>query len=286
MDEKNEDELDKIKKKVAKICRVHRNQRAQRYLLIKPPKQPKKKEKLTEDRQSFSTLHYSLKYEKLQKKLLKILLKNICRTDPLMYYFDIWFNKTFNSDNYTPFSRNDISKSNSSLIKVQRKPSKAKKLKKSKKDENEIKNKTPDKNINANIKKEEFKNETNNTPYTVLTPDKTKKSHLIYIINNEHSGNTKNREAAKFAQIKEILNQDVDSESSDNKLLFNDKKKNVSVEPFDMSRKKSVGPSKKFQKNKLDNKTRIKEKESKKNKETKENKENKENKEKQRKQRK
>ena len=70
-----------------------------------------------------------------------------------------------------------------------------------------------------------------------------KNDNMIYIINSDK----KKREAEKIAKIKELLNQDPDSESSDNKLLFNEKKKNPNpdinansnFELFDEPRKKN-----------------------------------------------
>ena len=191
-----------------------------------------------------------------------------------MHFFDNWLNKTFHSEDYIPFLRRNLSNSNIGKIKVQRKSSKTKKIKKTKKlsIEDEIKNKKVDMsvdNININKKKEESKKELKASSLkespNSLQKDKNN-PNLIYIINNENSGSKTKREAAKFAQIKEILNQDFDSESSDNKLLFNDRKKNSNVEPFDQPRKSSVGANKKFQKNK-DSKNRLKDKESKKMKE-------------------
>ena len=272
----SEEEMEKIKKKVGKVCRIHKNQRAQRYLLIKPPKTIRKnpKDKLIEGRQSFSTINSSLRFEKLQKKLYKLILKNICRKEPIMHFFDNWLNKTFHSEDYIPFLRRNLSNSNIGKIKVQRKSSKTKKIKKTKKlsIEDEIKNKKVDMsvdNININKKKEESKKELKASSLkespNSLQKDKNN-PNLIYIINNENSGSKTKREAAKFAQIKEILNQDFDSESSDNKLLFNERKKNQNVEPFDQPSKSSVGANKKFQKNK-DSKNRLKDKESKKMKE-------------------
>ena len=146
-----------IRKMIEKICRIHQNQRAQRYLLIKPPIIKKsKKEKKLEDRQSFSSINYSLKIEKFQKKLMKLFLKATCRQDPLMKNFDIWFNKTFKSGNYIPFIRKKSSTSSDGKIKVKRNISKVKKIKKNKKinNEEEINNKKRDisaDNVNTNL---------------------------------------------------------------------------------------------------------------------------------------
>ena len=64
-------ELEKIKKMVEKIKRTHRNKVGQRYLLIKPPKIFKKiQEKKKDERESFSSINYSLKFEKFQKNYL------------------------------------------------------------------------------------------------------------------------------------------------------------------------------------------------------------------------
>ena len=252
-EEMSEEEMEKIKKMVEKICRIHKNQRAQRYLLIKPPKIIRKnpKDKLIEGRQSFSTINYSLRFEKFQKKLYKLILKNTCRKEPLMYSFDNWFNKTFNSENYTPFLRRN---SIIDKIKVQRKTSKAKKIKKNKKisSEDETKNKKTDRSTDK---------ESNNS----ISKDNNKSSP-IYMNNNENPGNKSKRDEAKYTQINELLNQGFDSESSDNRLLFNDKKKNLGFESFEQPRKSSVSASKKFQKNKPEKRNKSKDKEIKKNK--------------------
>ena len=275
-DDMSEEDIDKIKKKVGKICRIHRNQRAQRYLLIKPPKKARKtyQDKIKEDRQSFSTINHSLRFEKFQKKLYKLILKNTCRKEPLMNSFDNWFNKTFNSENYIPFLRKDLSKSNNTMIKVNRKTSKAKKGKKSKKTEDDQKNKSID-TSGDNIPKNDIAISSLKDSFNSLSQDNNIKSNLIYAMNNENTGSKTYREGAKGSQIKDILNQDADSESSDNRLLFNEKKKNAGGEPFDIPRKRSVGSNKKYQKNKTgDKSTKTKDKESKKNKEKNTKKEN------------
>ena len=261
--EPNEEEIEKIKKMVGKICRVHRNQRAQRYLLIKPPKKSRKtfQEKLIEGRQSFSTINHSLRFEKFQKKLYKLILKSTCRKEPLMYSFDIWFNKTFSSENYFPFLRKD----HSSTIKVNRKVSKAKKSKKNKKSEDEI--------SGDSIQKNEAAISSLKDSFNSLSQD-NKKANLSLIVNSENKAAAKTqRESVKIPQIKDAINQSIDSESSDNKLLFNEKKKSARGETFDIPRKRSVGANKKNHKNKTENKPK-KEKESKKNKEKNSKKEN------------
>lgn len=68
-----------------------------------------------------------------KKKLYKLILKNICRKEPVMHFFDNWFNKTFHSEDYIPFLRRNLSNSNIGKIKVQRKSSKTEKIKKTKK---------------------------------------------------------------------------------------------------------------------------------------------------------
>ena len=57
-----------------------------------------------------------------------------------MHYFDKWFNKTYDSNNYIPFLRKLNSNINKTPITVKRKGSKAKNTKKKKKNE-ESKNK-------------------------------------------------------------------------------------------------------------------------------------------------
>ena len=85
----------------------------------------------------------------------------------------------------------------------------------------------------------------------------------IYIINKTETEIHENKDNDRFDKIKELLNQDFDSESSDNKLLFKEKKrldiKNLS-ESFDAPRKKSIGSNKKYKKIKSDNKDKIKNK--------------------------
>ena len=94
------------------------------------------------------------------------------------------------------------------------------------------------------------------------------------IVNSENKAAAKTqRESVKIPQIKDAINQSIDSESSDNKLLFNEKKKSARGETFDIPRKRSVGANKKSHKNKTENKPK-KEKESKKNKEKNSKKEN------------
>ena len=122
---------EKIKKMVEKIRRTHRNKKGQRYLLIKPPKVFKKiQEKKKDDRESFSSINYSLKLEKFKKKLFKLILKTTCRKNPLMHYFDEWFNKTYCCDDYIPFLRKVSSTNNNLDGDNKKKVSKTKKLKK------------------------------------------------------------------------------------------------------------------------------------------------------------
>ena len=277
--ELDEEEMEKIKKNLEKIRRIHKNQKAQRYLLIKPPKM-KKNEKKKEDRQSFSSINYSLKLEKIQKKLLKLFLKTTCRQDSLMNNFDRWFNKTFNSKNYIPFIKKNLS--NSTDLKVKKKISKPNKIKKTGKnvnDKKEVVNKKRDisvDNINSpnkkiKNKKETKNNENKNILHSFDLTDNDSKNDP-YIEKNKDSENQENKNNDKYDKFKELLNQDFDSESSDNKLLFKEKKtshlKNLS-ESFDApSRKKSTASNKKHKKTKPDKeKQKIKDKDSKKPKE-------------------
>ena len=277
--ELDEEEMEKIKKNLEKIRRIHKNQKAQRYLLIKPPKM-KKNEKKKEDRQSFSSINYSLKLEKIQKKLLKLFLKTTCRQDSLMNNFDRWFNKTFNSKNYIPFIKKNLS--NSTDLKVKKKISKPNKIKKTGKnvnDKKEVVNKKRDisvDNINSpnkkiKSKKETKNNENKNILHSFDLTDNDSKNDL-FIEKNKDSENQENKNNDKYDKFKELLNQDFDSESSDNKLLFKEKKtshlKNLS-ESFDApSRKKSAASNKKHKKTKPDKeKQKIKDKDSKKPKE-------------------
>ena len=277
--------MEKIKKNIEKICRIHKNQRAQRYLLIEPPKIKKLNEKKKEDRQSFSSINYSLKLEKIQKKLLKLFLKTSCRQKSLMIKFDNWFNKTFDSKNYIPFIRKFLSNSNDGHIKVKRKVSKAKKFKKTgknnlinKKEEINTKRDISADNVNLNSTNKKIKNKKNiknneNINKIILNKfdlnEKANKNE-IYIINNKETETQENKDNEKFDKIKELLNQDFDSESSDNKLLFKEKNslgiKNLS-ESFDAPKKKSIDSNKKYKKIKSDNKDKIKNKDSKKIKE-------------------
>ena len=283
--EDEESEMEKIKKNIEKICRIHKNKRAQRYLLIEPPKIKKLIEKKKEDRQSFSSINYSLKLEKIQKKLLKLFLKTSCRQNSLMIKFDNWFNITFDSKDYIPFIRKFLSNLNDGNIKAKRKVSKAKKIKKTgknnlinKKEEINTKRDISADNVNLNSTNKKVKNKKNiknieNINKIILNKfdlnEKDNKNE-IYIINNTETKTQENKDNDKFDKIKELLNQDFDSESSDNKLLFKEKKslniKNLS-ESFDAPRKKSIGSNKKYKKIKSDNKDKIKNKNSKKIKE-------------------
>ena len=249
IEEPGEEDLEKVKEKIEKICRLHKNQRAQRYLLISPPKIKKTKEKKNiGERQSFSSINSSLRFEKFKKKFMKLLLKTTCRQNPLMYNFDKWFNKTFNSKNYTPFLRKKYSNLNDSKIKT--KASKTKNVKKSKKTNNEDKdNKKRDISAdNANLNSSKIRSK-NSKKINKIPAESTEK--------NEFLAYTNKAETDKYSKIKEILNQDIDSESSDNRLLFNDKKsteiKSVS-ESLDVPRKSSFGSNKKYNKNKGDKK--------------------------------
>ena len=263
IEESGEEDLEKIKEKIEKICRLHKNQRAQRYLLISPPKIKKAKEKKDlGERQSFSTINYSLRFEKFQKKFMKLLLKTTCRQNPLMHNFDKWFNKTFNSKTYTPFIRKKSSNLNGSKAKIKTKTSKIKNIKKSKKTNNNEEKENKKRDISAdnaanpnsskikskNNKKNNLNNEIINK-ISIDSFDSTEKNDFLVYKNKI--------ETEKSAKIKEILNQDIDSESSDNRLLFNDKKsseiKNMS-ESFDAPRKSSLNSNKKFKKIKADKK--------------------------------
>jgi hypothetical protein len=262
-------DIEKIKQNIEKICRTHKNNRAQRYLKIKPPKIKKIKDK-KEDRQSFSTINYSLKLEKMQKKLIRLLLKTTCRQNPLMVSFDHWFNKTFNSKNYMPFTKTS-SFSSDGQGSIKRKVSKTKKIKKitksnDKKDAIKKRDISVD-NINLNMNKKAKKN-TNLNQVTINSLDSYEKdSSKIenYAVNNE---NKLNNDGEKYDKIKEVLNQDFDSESSDNKLLFNEKNKisnlKNTTEPTDDSRKRSIGSNKKYKKNKHETKDKGKSKDTKK----------------------
>ena len=241
---------------VEKIRRTHRNKKGQRYLLIKPPKIFKKiQEKKKDDRESFSSINYSLKLEKFKKKLFKLILKTTCRKNPLMHYFDEWFNKTYCSDDYIPFLRKISSISNNNIDIDKRKASKIKKLKKNKKS-NEDKNKRVDLSVdninlnnrnkdskinkndddkslnNENLKKANSLTDSNNSISKDIKKEfkkgkKGKDVNLICVNKTGTEDNKIKREASKFAKINDLLNQELDSESSDNKLLFNEKKKNV-----------------------------------------------------------
>ena len=302
---------DKVKKMVEKIRKTHRNKKGQRYLLIKPPKTFKIiQEKKKDDRESFSSINYSLKLEKFKKKLFKLILKTTCRKNPLMHYFDEWFNKTYCSDDYVPFLRKISSTSSSNLDAIKRKVSKSKKLKKNKKPIDDSKNKkvnisvdnidlnsiNKSSKINKNDDDKSLNNEnlkkTNSLTdsYNSIPKDfgkegskgkKEKDINLICVNNPNNDANKTKREASKLAKINDLLNQEFDSESSDNKLLFNEKKKNIFKglsESCEIPRKKSVG-TKKSHINKLekkDNKLKIKNKENKGNKTKKEKNENEE----------
>ena len=296
---------EKIKKMVEKIRRTHRNKKGQRFLLIKPPKVFKKiQEKKKDDRESFSSINYSLKLEKFKKKLFKLILKTTCRKNPLMHYFDEWFNKTYCSDDYIPFLRKVSSTStltsNNNIDIANGKASKAKKLKRNKKS-NEDKNKKvnisvdnidlnnikgnkinkKDKNDkndedkssnNENLKKNNSLTDSYNSIQKEGGKGKKGKDINLVCVNNINTGiedNKIKREASKFAKINDLLNMEFDSESSDNKLLFNEKKKNVFKglsESCEMPRKKSVGTKK----NNINSKLKLKNKENKGNKTKKE----------------
>ena len=286
---------EKIKKMVEKIRRTHRNKKGQRYLLIKPPKIFKKiQEKKKDDRESFSSINYSLKLEKFKKKLFKLILKTTCRKNPLMHYFDEWFNKTYCSDDYIPFLRKVSSTSNNNIDIGKRKASKAKKLKRNRKsnisaDNIELNNINKGNTINKNDEDKSLNNENlkkNNSltdSYNSIQKDngkevkkgkKGKDVNLVCVNKTGIEDNKIKRDASKYTKINDLLNQEFDSESSDNKLLFNEKKKNIFKglsESCELP-KKNIGTKKAYinKLDKKDNKLKVKNKENKGNKTKKE----------------
>ena len=94
----NEPKIKFNEKEISNIIKQHLYDKSQRSNII-PPLKIKKSQIKSKNRISFTNLNNKLQFDKINKKLIRIINIERLKTDPIMIYFDKWFDKTYQLKN-------------------------------------------------------------------------------------------------------------------------------------------------------------------------------------------
>ena len=117
------------KEEISNIIKQHLIAKAERYKIIPPLKIKKSRIDKSKNRISFSNLNDKIQYEKINRKLLTIINIKRVKTNPIMIFFDKWFDKTYQ------LKKNKISNKEKDKNKENNVKKKGKKPKKQKKED-------------------------------------------------------------------------------------------------------------------------------------------------------